>query len=76
MKTVYLNGDYMPMNEATISPMDRGFLFGDGIYEVIPAYDGQLVGFVPHIDRMKNGLAAVGIPLARLFNSYNFYDNF
>ena len=47
MSTVYLNGDYMPMDEAKISPMDRGFLFGDGIYEVVPSYDGKLVGFRP-----------------------------
>ena len=51
------------MAEAKISPMDRGFLFGDGIYEVVPSYDGQMVGFTPHIDRMNNGLAAVGIEL-------------
>jgi D-alanine transaminase len=41
MSIVYLNGSYMPMDEAKISPMDRGFLFGDGIYEVIPSYDGE-----------------------------------
>ncbi len=63
MTTVYLNGDYMPMSEAKISPMDRGFLFGDGIYEVIPSYDGALVGFGPHIDRMIEGMAAIGINL-------------
>jgi len=53
----------MPMSEARISPMDRGFLFGDGIYEVIPSYDGKLVGFGPHMERMQNGLDAVGIQL-------------
>ena len=52
MSTVYLNGVYMPMSEARISPMDRGFLFGDGIYEVIPSYGGRLVGFAPHLQRM------------------------
>lgn len=61
MNTVYLNGSYMPLEEAKISPMDRGFLFGDGIYEVIPSYDGKLVGFVPHIDRMNEGLSLIGI---------------
>jgi D-alanine transaminase len=64
MSTVYLNGEYMPMNEARISPMDRGFLFGDGIYEVVPSYDGKLVGFVPHMDRMQDGLDALEIKLA------------
>lgn len=63
MSIVYLNGDYMPMEEARISPMDRGFLFGDGIYEVVPSYDGQLVGFAPHMERMQDGLDAIEIQL-------------
>lgn len=63
MSTVYLNGDYLPMEEARISPMDRGFLFGDGIYEVIPCYQGRLVGFGLHLSRMQDGLDAIGIPL-------------
>ncbi|MDG1773499.1 MAG: D-amino acid aminotransferase [Oceanicoccus sp.] len=63
MSIVYLNGEYLPMEEAKISPMDRGFLFGDGIYEVVPSYNGKLVGFGPHIDRMDNGLAAIDIQL-------------
>jgi D-alanine transaminase len=63
MTTAYLNGDYMPLEEARISPMDRGFLFGDGIYEVIPSYDGKMVGFDPHIKRMQDGLDAIEIKL-------------
>jgi len=63
MSIVYLNGDYMPMEEARISPMDRGFLFGDGIYEVVPSYDGNLVGFTPHMQRMQEGLDAIEIKL-------------
>lgn len=63
MTTVYLNGDYLPMEEAKISPMDRGFLFGDGIYEVVPSYDGRLVGFAPHMSRMQDGLNAIEIRL-------------
>ncbi|MBP0047384.1 D-amino acid aminotransferase [Marinobacterium sp. AK62] len=61
MSIVYLDGAYMPMEEARISPMDRGFLFGDGIYEVIPSYDGKLVGFGPHIERMNEGLGLIDI---------------
>ncbi len=61
MTTVFLNDAFMPMEDAKISPMDRGFLFGDGIYEVIPSYSGALVGFAPHIDRMNQGLELVGI---------------
>ena len=61
MTIAYLNGEYMPLEEARISPMDRGFLFGDGIYEVIPSYGGKMVGFGPHIARMQEGLAAIEI---------------
>ncbi len=63
MTTAYLNGEYLPLEEARISPMDRGFLFGDGIYEVIPSYDGKMVGFGPHISRMQDGLDAIEIGL-------------
>lgn len=59
MSIVYLNGSYLPMDEARISPMDRGFLFGDGIYEVVPSYAGKLVGFGPHMQRMQQGLDAI-----------------
>ena len=63
MNTVFLNGNYLPIEEAKISPLDRGFLFGDGIYEVIPSYSGKMVGFQAHINRMNDGLAAIGINL-------------
>lgn len=63
MSTVYLNGDYMSAEHAKISPMDRGFLFGDGIYEVIPAYNGKMLGFAAHIERMNNGLNEIEIKL-------------
>ena len=63
MSIAYLDGTYLPLEEARISPLDRGFLFGDGIYEVVPSYAGSMVGFEPHIARMKSGLAAVGINL-------------
>ena len=63
MSIAFLDGDYMPIEQAKISPLDRGFLFGDGIYEVVPSYAGKMVGFAPHIVRMKNGLEAIGIQL-------------
>ena len=44
MSTVFLNGEYMPKSEATISPDDRGFLLGDGLYEVTPFYEGVPFG--------------------------------
>lgn len=61
MTIAYLNGSYLPLEEARISPMDRGFLFGDGIYEVVPSYGGKMVGFGPHISRMNDGLSAIEI---------------
>lgn len=67
MGTVFLNGEFLPMSEAKISPMDRGFLFGDGIYEVIPSYAGKLVGFMPHMQRMQGGLQAIGMALPLTF---------
>lgn len=58
---VYLNGEYLPAEQARISPLDRGFLFGDGIYEATPCYDGRPVALQLHINRMKTGLEALGI---------------
>ena len=63
MSTVYLNGEFLPMHQARISPMDRGFLFGDGIYEVIPSYGGRTVGLGPHLTRLQQGLQAIGMVL-------------
>ncbi|WP_404343372.1 aminotransferase class IV [Pseudoalteromonas mariniglutinosa] len=63
MGIVYLNGEYLSAEQAKISPMDRGFLFGDGIYEVIPAYQGKMLGFAAHLERMKNGLQELEITL-------------
>ena len=61
MNIAYLNGQYLPIEQAKISPLDRGFLFGDGVYEVLPCYEGKLVGFLPHLQRMNKGLEAIGI---------------
>ncbi len=58
-KTVYLNGQYLPLDEAKVSVMDRGFLFGDGIYEVIPSYSGYLFQFQQHMERLENSLSSV-----------------
>ena len=63
MSIAYLDGAYLPIEEAKISPLDRGFLFGDGVYEVVPSYAGTMVGFAPHIARMQDGLAAIGMTL-------------
>ena len=61
MSVVHLNGDYRHADEARISVNDRGFLFGDGVYEVTPAYRGRLFRWPEHLARMRKGLAALGI---------------
>jgi D-alanine transaminase len=58
-KTVYLNGHYIPLTEAKVSVLDRGFLFGDGVYEVIPSYSGNLFHFQDHLQRLENSLAGI-----------------
>ena len=57
MRTVYLNGDYLPEDEAKISIFDRGFLFADGVYEVTTVVDGKLIGFEGHYERLKRSLS-------------------
>lgn len=61
MATVYLNGRFLAAEDACISPMDRGFIFGDGIYEVIPVYNGHLFRLEEHLVRLDNSLASVSI---------------
>ncbi|WP_163936054.1 D-amino acid aminotransferase [Paraferrimonas sp. SM1919] len=61
MSIVFLNGDFLAAEEAKISPMDRGFLFGEGIYEVLPSYQGKFIGLAPHLKRMQNGLNELDI---------------
>lgn len=59
--TVFLNGNYLPISEANISVMDRGFLFGDGVYEVIPVYGDRVFRLAEHLARLANSLAAIDI---------------
>lgn len=59
MQSVFLNGNFVAKEQAMISPMDRGFLFGDGIYEVIPCYNGKPVGLQLHLARMNRGLTEI-----------------
>jgi D-alanine transaminase len=60
----YLNGHFGPLAEAKISVMDRGFIFGDAVYEVIPAYKGKLFQFDAHMDRLERSLGEVFIQQA------------
>lgn len=62
-KKVYLNGEYLPLSEAKVSVLDRGFLFGDGVYEVIPAYSGQLFCLDAHLQRLNNSLNAIRLSI-------------
>jgi D-alanine transaminase len=57
MSTVYLNGEYIPKDEAKISVDDRGFLFADGVYEVTPFYQGVPFHLDRHMARLRRGLA-------------------
>lgn len=58
---VFLNGEYLPAEEARVPVDDRGFLFADGIYEVIRVYDGRPFLDTPHYDRLRSGLEAIRI---------------
>ena len=58
----YLNGDYTVLSEAKVSVMDRGFIFGDGIYEVVPVYGRCLFRFEQHMARLERSLAELRIP--------------
>jgi D-alanine transaminase len=56
LPTVYLNGNFLPIEEAKISPLDRGFIFGDGVYEVIPFYAGRGLRMREHLKRLQRSL--------------------
>lgn len=67
MAIVYLNGKYVPLEEASISVLDRGFTFGDGVYEVFLVYRKQIFRFEDHMRRLDDSLAAIYMknPLSR-----------
>jgi len=58
---VYLNGEFLRVDEAKVSVLDRGFIFGDGIYEVVPVYQGNAFRMAEHLDRLDRSLAALRI---------------
>jgi D-alanine transaminase len=60
--TAFLNGAFVPLEEARVSVLDRGFLFGDGVYEVVPVYGRRPFRLPRHLDRLDDSLAAIGIP--------------
>jgi D-alanine transaminase len=67
MTTVYLNGAFLPLEEARVPVMDRGFLFGDGVYEVIPVYGGHPFRLTEHLKRLDDSLDGIRLanPLSR-----------
>ncbi|MGI2030888.1 D-amino-acid transaminase [Rhizobium panacihumi] len=62
-RTVYLNGQWLPEDQAKVSIFDRGYTFADAIYEVTAVIGGKLLDFPGHTARLKRSLAAIGIPM-------------
>ncbi len=60
-RTVYLNGDYLPEGDAKVSIFDRGYLFGDGIYEVVPVIDSMILDKAPFLERFGRSLRELEI---------------
>lgn len=60
--TCYLNGAFGPLSDARISPLDRGFLFADGVYEVIPVHRSRPFRLRAHLQRLDDSLAAIRLP--------------
>ena len=82
---VYINGEFVNDNEAKISPFDRGFLFADGIYEVLRTYNKKIFKIDEHINRLAYGLKEIRIPnfdverikdiVSELISLNNFQDD-
>ncbi len=61
MSIVYLNGKFMPLEKATIHVLDRGFIFADGVYEVIPIFNNKILRLKQHLQRLANSLDGIYI---------------
>ena len=61
-RTVYVNGDYLPEDEAKVSIFDRAFLMADGVYEVTSVLDGKLIDFDGHVKRLERSLNELDMP--------------
>lgn len=59
LPTAFFNGTFVPLEDVRISPLDRGFLFADGVYEVIPAYHGKLFRLRDHLTRLERSLREI-----------------
>jgi D-alanine transaminase len=58
---VYLNGRFLPIGEAQVSVLDRGFIYGDGVYELVPVYGGQPFRLPQHLTRLQRSLDGIGL---------------
>lgn len=63
MNMIYLNGEFVTEENAKISVLDRGFLFADGVYEVIPIFGGRMLGVDEHLERLQESLEAIHMPM-------------
>lgn len=65
--TAWLDGCFLPLSEARVSPLDRGFLFADAVYEVLPVYEGRVYRLEQHLDRLERSLQEIRLqpPLSR-----------
>lgn len=70
MSIAYLNGQLLAIEEAKVPALDRGFLFGDGVYEVIPVYAGRLFRFKQHIARLENSLRGIRLPMEQTLQDW------
>ena len=58
---IYLNGEFMPIEQARVPVLDRGFIFGDGVYEVIPVYSRHPFRLAEHLRRLQDSLDAISL---------------
>ncbi|HEY4369213.1 MAG TPA: D-amino acid aminotransferase [Steroidobacteraceae bacterium] len=66
----YLNGAYLPLSEARVSPLDRAFLFADSVYEVLTVFDGRLFRFREHFDRLARSLREIRLESAHTHDQW------
>lgn len=71
MNIIYLNGEFLPGEKASISVYDRGFLFGEGVYEVIPVFNGRPFEMEAHLERLRKSLEAIHLDLSMSNDEWN-----
>ncbi len=72
---VYLNGQFLNEEEALISPNDRGFIFADGVYEVIKYYNGKPFRFEDHLQRLKRSLNELELDFSAVSEMENVFQS-